>query len=201
MRSFDAPIGDSPQRIAPLGGMLKSISALTTTERVSIAQIIAAIGTQAALPVLVLVSAIVISPLSAIPLFSSACGLIIVLTAAQSIVRETHLWLPARIQRVSIPSDKVTGAIARLTPVANWLDGKAKQRWRILYRNPMRTILLSLCICAGAAMPLFEIVPMSSTTLAFFIFLISFGLMVRDGVIIALAILPLVAAKFVLALF
>ena len=54
------------------------------------------------MPPLMLPALLVVSPLSSIPLFSSACGLIIALISVQMVLHQHKLWLPpgARPTRV-----------------------------------------------------------------------------------------------------
>ena len=66
------------------------------------------LGVKSIAAVLLAPSLALVSPLSGIPLFSSACGITIALISAQMLMGRNHLWLPSflskRGQGTSIPA-------------------------------------------------------------------------------------------------
>lgn len=135
----------------------------------------------------------VVTPLSGIPLFSSVCGLVIALISAQWLLGRKNLWLPEWLYRRSVGGRPVREAMARVRPVALWLDGHSKKRARFLFRQPLRPLLPLSCMMFGALMPLLELVPFSSSFLGAAVCLIAFSLMTRDGIYALVAFLPVAA--------
>jgi hypothetical protein len=143
---------------------------------------------------LMLVPAIaVVTPLSGIPLFSSFCGVTITLIAAQWLLGRDHIWLPGWLRRRGLDGGTVRTAMAKIKPLALWLDNHSKRRARFLFRGPLRQLLPLVCLLFGTLMPVLELVPFSSSFLGAAVCLIAFSLMTRDGLYALAALLPVAA--------
>ncbi|MEM1284711.1 MAG: exopolysaccharide biosynthesis protein [Pseudomonadota bacterium] len=177
-----------------LTAIIEDVMALCDERDLSLGEIIAASGRAGILPVLILVSVIVVSPLSAIPLFSSVSGMLIFLISAQIALGRRHLWLPGFLTRRQLKAERVTSSLKRLLPVAGWVDRRSKQRLSFLVRRPLSQVLMVVCGLCGLAMPFFELVPMSATLLASTVALITLAILVKDGLLATFAVLPFLLA-------
>lgn len=170
-------------RAGPVEDILNRLDTSGTSEMITVRELMASFGRQSFVPFLMVPALLVISPLSGIPLFSSACGFVIALVAFQMLWpgRDT-LWLPRRLMRQNVSARRARPALQKLVSVARWLDRHARDRlgW-LVQRRPGRSVLEAICMLAGLAMPLFEVVPLSSSILGFGVVLIATGLLTRDG--------------------
>lgn len=163
-------------------------------EHPSLRSVMGAFGPAGALPVMIVVALIIVSPLSGIPLLSSLGGLTIAIIALQLAVGRHSLWLPGWLRSRSVPHARLKGAVERLRPVARFLDRHCQPRLLALTHPPAPRVLLTFCALAGLAMPFLELVPFSSSLLALAITATGFTLLTRDGIWATLALLPAGAA-------
>ena len=168
-------------------------------ERVTLGDIVEAFGRRSFLPMLMVPALLVLSPLSGLPLFSSVCGLTIALIAGQMLwPGRDHLWLPERLMRQQVSGDRARRAVARLGKLARWLDARARDRRHVLVaQRPGRQILETCWLVAGLAMPVFELVPFTSSILGFAVLLMATALLTRDGLFGLLGLAVFVAAPLV----
>lgn len=160
-------------------------------DEVSVDNVLGAFGEAGFAPLLFVPALAVVTPLSGIPAFSSLCGIMIVLIAAQWLAGRSRVWMPRWIKRLHIGGDRLRSAVGRLRPVAAWLDEHSHSRLRFLFRRPLRYLLPLACLVFGASMPLLELVPFSSSLLGAAVCLIAFSRMTRDGLYALVALLPL----------
>jgi hypothetical protein len=182
--------------------ILARLDATAQGERVTLGDVLAAFGRRSFLPMLMVPALLVLSPLSGIPLFSTVCGLTIALISAQMLwPGRDCLWLPARLTRQRVSGARARRAVARLGRLARWLDRHARGRGGLLVgHRPGRAALELCCLLAGAAMPVLEVVPFSSSVLGLAVLLIATGLLTRDGLFAAAGLAVLVAAPLLPAL-
>ncbi|MGR3454415.1 exopolysaccharide biosynthesis protein [Pseudooceanicola sp.] len=157
-------------------------------EKTELREITSAMGEASFVPVLMAPALAVVTPLSGIPLFSSACGLLIALVSLQMLMNRDHIWLPDFIMRRKVPSDRLRKAADWLKKPAAWLDRHSKARLGFLVRRPFDWVTEAACLVCGAAMPFLELVPFSSSTLGAAVVLFSLALLVRDGLYSVLAV-------------
>lgn len=164
-----------------LAAVLDRLETLADGDRARLGDLTAAFGAASFVPALMIPALLVVSPLSGIPLFSSACGLTIALIAAQMLAARRHLWLPARIKRRSIPAARLRAALARMRPPMEWIDRHTTPRLRALFHRPLSWLPQIGCVLSGAMMPFLELVPFSSSILGGAVLCFSIGLLTRDG--------------------
>jgi hypothetical protein len=178
------------QRPTPrnVSGILDAISKAGRGERLTVADLVDALGSRSFGPLLLAPSLVLISPLSAIPGAPTMGAIAIVLVSGQVLIGRRTLWLPAFLRRRSIARSRIRTVARRMQPVAAVVDRYTGRRLAFLVRSPLDRLLLVPCIVLALAMPLLELVPMSSTILASAIFLLALALTVRDGVLALLAL-------------
>lgn len=166
---------------------------------VTVARLTEELGHGSLSAVLALPALAVVSPLSGVPLFSSACGILICLVSGQMLLGRTHLWLPQWLGRRKIKGKAVRKMAAALRRTAQWLDRHSGKRLPALVRQPFLTIIRLVCLLCGALMPLLEIVPFSSSLLGAAVSLLAVAMLTRDGLIALLTLSGLGAAATALA--
>ncbi len=163
-------------------------------ERVSVDDMLSAFGSASFVPLLILPSLLVISPLGGVPGLSSLFGIMIVLIAGQRLIGQRSIWLPGFIRHRSINSDKAARAMKKMLPATRFIDRHSRRRLAFLFRDPLALILPFACVLAGAFMPALELVPFASAFLGLAVMLIAYSMLSRDGLFALLALVPIAAA-------
>jgi hypothetical protein len=192
-----ATAGSGPPALGPVTDIVARLDDTAQgRERVTLRDVVEAFGRRSFLPMLMVPALLVVSPLSGIPLFSSACGITIALIAAQMLwPGRDHLWLPEGLMRRNVSGARARQAVARLGRLAHRLDGLARDRLRwLVAAGPGRWLLETCCLLSGLAMPVLELVPFSSSILGFAVLLMATGLLTRDGLFALLGLGVLVVA-------
>jgi len=183
--------------------ILGAVSKAGNRGDIVVADIVDALGRNSFGALLLVPSLILISPISGIPGAPTFGAIVIVLIAGQMLIGRQTIWLPDFIRHRTIGRERMRKAIGTIKPAAAFLDRFVGRRLVFLVRRPFDLLLLIPCIVLAIAMPVLELVPMSSTVLASAIFLIALALTVRDGVValIAIGATALVAATTAMLLF
>jgi hypothetical protein len=161
--------------------IIARLEALSDRQHVTLGDILAGFGQASFVPALMLPALLVFSPLSGIPLFSSACGLTIAAVSAQMLMRRRHIWLPRVLRDRGFSGPRLRAALARMTSTGRWIDRNTGNRLHLLTAEPMASLFMLVCLCAGLAMPFLELVPFSSSILGLSVLLIASAFLTRDG--------------------
>ncbi|WP_341365406.1 exopolysaccharide biosynthesis protein [Yoonia sp. BS5-3] len=161
----------------------------------TVEDVIEALGPASFLPILLLVSLVVVTPLSSIPGLSGMSGIVIALIAGQLILGREKLWLPDLILSRKVPGDRLNKALAQIRPPLSWMQDHTKERLPFLVRGRAIRVLLVLCMLCGLVMPFLEVLPATSSMMAGAIAILCLSLISRDGV---LAIAGLISVGLVL---
>lgn len=155
--------------------------------RITVEEIISAVGSRSFAPLLLMVGVLIASPLSGIPLFPTISAIIVVLVSAQMLAGRDHFWLPPWLLRRTVPRERMRSATRWLRPTARFIDSLLRPRLALLVVGPATAIIASLCLVIAAGMPVLELIPFSSslagTTLAMF----GLALVSRDGLLAFIA--------------
>lgn len=157
-------------------------------ERVTLEDIVDALGPASFPPLLMAPALAVVTPLSGIPLFSSICGTLIVLISGQMALGRRTLWLPDWLLRRSLPGDRLRRAAAWLEGPADWLDRRTGPRLRFLVAPPADRLVHLVCLICGAGMPMAELIPFTSSILGAAVLVLSMALLVKDGLVAVLGL-------------
>lgn len=189
-----------PRRmVQPVTDVLDRIECAAEGDELSVRDLFEAVGTASFVPLMLVPSLAVVSPLSGIPGFSSLCGLSIGLIAAQMAVRRRHVWVPDFLMRRRIGTAKVRRTVAWLRRPAGWLERAARQRLAFLVSPPVDIVPILFCVAGGLAMPFLELVPLSSSLLGAMVTTLGVAMLSRDGLLALAGLAPLAAAVAVLS--
>jgi Uncharacterized ABC-type transport system, permease components len=156
-------------------------------ERISVGDVVAAIGDRGYGPLLFVPAAIELSPIGAVPGVPTLLALIIVLIAAQIAAGRRSIWLPDALNSRSVSSGSLRKSADRMRPVARWLD-----RW---FHGRLERLLAAPFVRAGAAVaillcltvPPLELVPWASSAPMAAIAMFGLAMLARDGLLMAVA--------------
>lgn len=167
-----------------LGELVDKVRACVDAgEEVSLASIRKLAGSRAAGPMLLLPALLVISPLSIIPGLPSLVGINTVLVASQLAMGREQIWLPKWLADRCISPKRAKKFLKFLAPVSEVADGVVKPRAKPLAGGVMRRAGAVVCMLVGAAMPIMEFVPFTSTWAGVVIAGYALAITARDGLL------------------
>lgn len=155
-------------------------------------QVVEALGHSSFGPLMLIPALFIISPFSALVGFDSIMGVLIALVAVQKLFGRDHVWLPEKILKLKLSREKMAKGIGFLRPVARWTDKVVHPRLRRLAEAPFSKVIAAICVAIGITMPPLEVIPFSNTIGATVVSFLSLGLTVRDGLLVAIALVLLV---------
>jgi len=110
----------------------------------------------------------------------------------------SHVWLPKFIACREVPSEKAVRVLSAIRPVAGWLDQHQFNNFDFISKPPFSAVPQMLCALCGILMPILEIVPFSSSILGAAIVVIIYGMLTRNGLLIVLTCIALLASGIAL---
>ncbi len=178
------PWPDRMTEAGPITSILDLVDTRLADGPVDARALFDALGRAALVPALILPAMLIVSPLSAVPLFSSICGLAIIIIAVQGAWGRAQPWLPGFVLNRLLPTQGTQRAVAAMRRLTGWLDRISRRRLSFLVGRPFDRLLYLICALAAACIPFLELVPMSSTTIGTGVLLIAVGILTRDGLIV-----------------
>ena len=173
-----------------LGTLFDRIRGAAQNDNVTVGDVVSAIGRRSMIPFLLVPAFLTASPLSGIPGFSSMAGLVIALVSIRLILKYEEMALPAWVERRSVPGHRLQQVIDKTAPAVRWIDRHAHRRWNWLFRRPFIWVPETICLLSGLAMPVLELIPFTSSIVASGVFLLALSMLVRDGLLFLIALLP-----------
>ncbi len=167
------PAADEAPRLSQVFAAL----AAEDRDRVSIRDVVEALGDRSFAPVMILLA--VPNAIPFIPGSSTVLGLLLALIALQLLIGRRRVWLPERLNRWSFDRDGFGRVVGKATPWLARLERMARPRyWPSTYRLAERiagavAIVLSLMIMLP--------IPLANGPPAIAICLLALGISERDG--------------------
>ncbi|MEX0371555.1 MAG: exopolysaccharide biosynthesis protein [Tateyamaria sp.] len=183
-----------------LSHLLDALDEAGDGNEVSVQDILDEIGERSIMPVVLAVSVLLVSPLSAVPGVPTLSAIILVTLIAQAVAGRKHLWIPGFLRNRCVRVDRLQAATRWLRRLAGWFDRHSHPRLRVLTRNPLRRLTLILCMCVPVIWPFLELLPMVTSFGAGAVALMSFGLLTRDGLFILGGYATVAGMAFVLTM-
>jgi len=178
---------------APLGETLRGLAQSIAGEKVTVRELLGMIGEQGLLLALMFLTLPFLVPIS-IPGVSTVFGLVGILISI-GITFNRMPWLPDRLLDRPIDAMKLKQAIERGATTFGRIDRISHPRLQRLTQDGTMNRLAGLGLLAGTILLIFPLglVPFSNTLPAWGILLLAAGLLQRDGVLILLGYLFLLA--------
>ena len=132
-------------------------------EEVSIGDVVAELGHRPFGTLLLVAGLVTVAPLVGdVPGVPTIMAALVLLTAAQLLLRRQHLWLPELLLRRSVARDKLETAAKKMRKPARAIDRVLRPRLRGLARPPGVYGIAVACLLVGLAMPPMELIPFSA---------------------------------------
>ena len=149
--------------------------------RVSVADLMDMLGERSFGPLLLVPSLIAVSPVGAIPFLPAVTSAVIVLIAAQILLRHEHFWIPGWLSRRSMDTQKMERGLEKFRPVARFIDHLLWPRWPWLTGGAFFYVIAAMCLLIGLVTPVLEIVPLGGIPPNAAIVAFSLAITARDG--------------------
>lgn len=174
-------------KVHNLQSLLRSLEDQTEGERVSVRDMLNAVGRRSYGPILLLLGFIAVSPLTIIPGTSWLTALLTLLIAGQILLGRKYPWVPGKVLALDFPRSALLKGIDVAEPYVSKVDWFLKPRLIFLTEPPF-AFLVAL-ICVGAALVTFPLglVPFGPFLPGLTVLLFGLGLTARDGIFLLLA--------------
>lgn len=181
-----ADTGDKVHSVCDILDLLRRTA--DRRDRVTIGDVLDAIGHRSYGPALLIPALIEITPIGGIPGLPSFLALFIAIVAAQLLFGKHHLWVPGLIERRAVSAGKLHAAADKLNPAARRLDRWFHGRLTRFVRQPWPRVAAGIVILLCLTVPPLELVPFASTAPMLAIAAFGLALLVRDGLLMLAAI-------------
>jgi len=125
--------------------------------------------------------------------YSTLCAVPLLLIAFQLLRGSTSIWMPERLGKKEFKPAALKPALDKLSPMLEFMEKFTKPRFPVLSEasfTPRLIGLFVLALAASMALP----IPGTNTAPAFAVFILGFGLLQKDGLIIAVGMLASIVA-------
>jgi len=160
---------------------VRNEAALNSHGRISVGDLMDVIGERSFGPLLLVPSLIAVSPVGAIPFLPAVTSAVIVLIAAQILLRHDHFWIPGWLSRRSMDARKMEKGLEKFRPVVRFIDHLLRPRLPWLTSGVCFYIIAAMCLLIGLVTPVLEIVPLGGIPPNAAIVAFSLAITARDG--------------------
>ena len=183
----------SEERSHALSDVLDRLEHSVRGESVTVQEVVAELGQKSFASLMLIFSLISTSPASAIPGITAMVAGIVFILAVQMILGRQCVWLPGFIRRRRMSKAKLCKGIGWLRRPVAFVERFLKARLVFLMHRPWLLVPLVLILLLTLAMPFMEVVPTSGSIASAVIALFAAGLLTRDGALVLVALLLLLA--------
>ena len=160
---------------------VRNEAALNSHGRISVGDLMDVIGERSFGPLLLVPSLIAVSPVGAIPFLPAVTSAVIVLIAAQILLRHEHFWIPGWLSRRSMDARKMEQGLEKFRPVARFIDHMLRPRLLWLTGGTFFYVIALMCLLIGLVTPVLEIVPLAGIPPNAAVVAFSLAITARDG--------------------
>ena len=174
-------------KVHNLGSLLKSLEERTSGDRVTVSNMLHAVGRRSYGPILLLLGFVSISPLTVVPGANWLMSLVILLIAGQILFGLSYPWVPKGILKIDFPRSALLTGIEKAYPHVSQIDRFLKPRLAFLTAPPFVQIVALICIAAALLGFPLGLIPFGPVLPGLTVLLFGLALTARDGFMLILA--------------
>ncbi len=174
-----------------LSDVLDQLENAARGESIKVEDVVEKLGHKSFAALMLIFSLISTSPASAIPGITTTVAGVVFILVVQMIAGRTCVWLPGIITRRQMSSAKLCQGIGWLRKPVQLVEGFTRPRLTFLLRRPWLLLPLFLILALTLFMPVMEVIPTTGSIASAVIALFAAGLLTRDGIFVALSLIPL----------
>jgi hypothetical protein len=176
-----------------LSDVLDQLEDAAEGDSITVEDVVEKLGHRSFAALMLIFSLVSTSPASAIPGLTATVGVIVFILVAQMILGRKTVWLPGFINRRKLSTEKLCKGIGWLRKPVRFVERYLGERMTWLTHRPWLYLPLVLILGLTLFMPVMEIIPTSGSIASAVIALFAAGLLVRDGWLVAGALVLLAA--------
>jgi hypothetical protein len=173
-----------PKNLVELLESLIRAERASSGAKVSVGELLDAVGQRSFGPLLLVPGLLVASPLSGIPGVPTMAAIFVLVIATQLLLGRECFWLPTWILKREISQSKVDKALRFLQRPARVVDKCSSERLVILTRGPAVYLIGAVCMLLAIAMPPLELIPFASSVIGAVLSSFGLALIARDGLLV-----------------
>lgn len=175
--------------VQDLEGLLEGLAraANGAGARLTIQEIMEAVGHRSFGPLLLLTGLLGMTPVSAVPGAPSMIALITLLVAGQLLIGRNAFWLPGFLLRRSVRSDRLQKTVEIAEKPARVVDRMVRPRLQMLTGAVGDRVVALICVVLALAVPPLEFLPFVAFVPSAAIATFGLGLLARDGLLVLIA--------------
>ena len=188
------PMTGNPRNLEDLLGLVEDT--VRSDCRVSVGEILDAVGRRSFGPLVLLVGVITLAPIVGdIPGVPTMMGVLLLLVAGQILLRKDHIWLPRKILSRSVSREKLCKAIGVMRKPARWADRWIRPRVESLTLGAGFYVVAVTCTLIALLMPFMELIPFSANGAGVALTAFGLALIANDGLLMLVALLATVGTS------
>lgn len=179
----------TPEGPQTLSEVLDQVVTRIEGERISLGDILEALGERSYGPVLVVVALIsMLPPISLTPGLPMVTGTVFLLLSVQLLFLRLHPWLPKRLLGYSFTREQLTRIVNRVRPWAERIGKILRPRLTFLFHPPVLNLIALLCLGLALLTYPLAILPAGENIPAAAVLFLGLALTTRDGWLVVLGL-------------
>lgn len=176
-----------------LSEVLDQLEAAADSDCITVRHVMDKLGDKSFASLILIATLVSTSPASAIPGLTASVALIVFILMLQMIAGRNSVWLPDFILRRELSTDKLCKGIGWLRKPVAFVERFLKERLTWLLHRPWLYLPQVLVLMLTLFMPFMEVIPTSGSIASGVIALFAAGVLTRDGGLVVLSMLLLLA--------
>ena len=176
-----------------LSDVLDRLEDAAEGDSIPVSKVVEKLGQKSFASLMLIFALIAVSPASAIPGLTATVAAIVFILMVQMILGRDSVWLPDVILRRELSTERLCKGIGWLRRPVRFAERFLKERLTWLLHRPWLYMPQLLILALTLFMPFMEIIPTSGSIASAVIALFAAGLLTRDGGLVAVSLMLLLA--------